>query len=190
MQHSPFRSLGTILQTVVHRHGLASKLLEHQLLQRWPEIAGPQIAAHSRPDQIRFRKLTLFVQSSVWLQQLLFLKASLIEKINAQAGSPIVTDILLRVGEVGEASEAQGGDRLMTPPNKVASSPVSGSQPSESMADAGEHVRTLKDPDLRERLAAMMTSALSSGTATRASVPSLAHGQRRRTGTEPLRPHS
>jgi predicted nucleic acid-binding Zn ribbon protein len=101
MPHA-FRPLGAILQTVIHRHGLAVKLVEHQLLQRWVEIAGPQIAAHSRPDQIRFRKLTLLVQNSVWLQQLLFLKPSLIEKINARAGSVIVTDILLRVGDIGE----------------------------------------------------------------------------------------
>ena len=97
-----FQPIGAILQTVVQRQGLAVKLLEHQLWQRWPEIAGPQIAAHSRPDQIRFRKLTLFVQSSVWLQQLLFLKPSLIEKINARAGSVIVTDIVLRVGDIGQ----------------------------------------------------------------------------------------
>jgi predicted nucleic acid-binding Zn ribbon protein len=100
MSHA-FRPLAAILQTVIQRHGLGVKLVEHQLLQRWPEIAGPQIAAHSRPDQIRFRKLTLLVQNSVWLQQLLFLKPSLIEKINTRAGNVIVTDILLRVGEIG-----------------------------------------------------------------------------------------
>jgi hypothetical protein len=180
MAHSPFQSVGTILQSVVHRHGLSPKLLEHQLLQRWQDIAGAQIAAHSRPDQIRFRKLTLLVESSVWLHQLLFLKPSLIEKINARAGSSIVTDIILRVGEVGESAKVLGQDMAAT---TLLSRPVSPQAP-DTIADAEAHARAIKDPDLRARLAAMMTSIVPSGTATRPPVSAHSRGHRRPSGDD------
>ncbi|MCH7566792.1 MAG: DUF721 domain-containing protein [Nitrospirae bacterium] len=101
-----FDSVASILRSVLRRHGLGTKLLEYRLQQRWPEIAGEQIATHTRPDQIRFKKLYLIVDNSVWLQQLTFLKPALLEKIHAAAGSlegQGVTDIVFRVGEVSSA---------------------------------------------------------------------------------------
>ncbi|MEK6527225.1 MAG: DUF721 domain-containing protein [Nitrospirota bacterium] len=151
-----FDSVASILKRVVHRHGIETKLFEHSLHRRWPEIAGDQIAAHTRPDLIRFKKLFLIAENSVWLHQLTFLKPTLIEKINAAAGSPVISDIVLRVGEVSrEAREA------------VRSSTVDGQrQPSnlelqDSAREAAAHIAIVKDPDLRERLTAVMANTLS-----------------------------
>jgi len=76
-----FDSVGSVLKSLVHRYGMESKLLEYHLRRRWPEIAGEQIAAHTSPDGIRFRKLYLIVENSVWLHQLTFLKPTLLESI-------------------------------------------------------------------------------------------------------------
>src|SRR5688572_23499298 len=98
-----FAPVASILKAVAHRHGIETPLFEHRLRRRWSEIVGDQLAAHTRPDLIRFKKLYLIVENSVWLQQLTFLKPTLIEKINAAAGGPVVSDIVLRVGDLARA---------------------------------------------------------------------------------------
>src|SRR5437764_14345778 len=95
-----FASVSSILTNLAPRYGMEAKLLEWRLRRHWSEIAGEQIAAHTRPDQIRFKKLYLIVENSVWLQQLMFLKPTLLEKINEAADSQLVSDIMFRVGAV------------------------------------------------------------------------------------------
>jgi len=148
-----FAPVSSILTNLAPRFGMEAKLLEWRLRRHWSEIAGEQIASHTRPDQIRFKKLYLIVENSVWLQQLTFLKPTLLEKINREAGSQLVSDIILRVGEISsEPQEAHGQDdedpRLTDP------SP-------ESLAQAADHAAAVKDPDLRARLIVVMAQALS-----------------------------
>ena len=66
----------------------------------WVSIVGEPIASNTWPDQIRYKKLYLLVHNSVWLHQLTFLKPTLIHKLNTVAGGELVTDIVLRVGEI------------------------------------------------------------------------------------------
>src|ERR687896_439452 len=110
MSRSPaLTPLASTLDTIARQYGLQAKLLEYRLRHRWRDVAGDQVAAHTRPDTVRFRKLYLIAESSVWLQQLMFLKPALIARINAAAGSEIISDIVLRVGEMG--GEAPQADR-------------------------------------------------------------------------------
>jgi hypothetical protein len=112
---------------------------------------GEHLAAHTRPDSIRFKKLYLLVPNSVWLQQLSFLKPMLLEKVNAAADKPVVTEIVLRVGEF--VNEAAGGASL-----------ASGEQitPSASLLEEAErHAQGVQDPALRAQLAAVMAQVLS-----------------------------
>ena len=175
-----FDSVGSVLKSLVHRYGMESKLLEYQLRRRWPEIAGEQIAAHTCPDGIRFRKLYLIVENSVWLHQLTFLKPTLLESINAAAagpgGSPAVTDIVLRVGEV--AGEAPEGKRQQ---EKGAREENPGVGPAaESPEQASAHAGAVNDPDLRARLAEVMANTL----VARADSPEAPKGS----GSQPLPP--
>ena len=148
-----FAPVSSILTNLAPRFGMEAKLLEWRLRRHWPEIAGEQIASHTRPDQIRFKKLYLIVENSVWLQQLTFLKPTLLEKINQEAGSQFVSDIILRVGEI--SSEPQEAHRQDDEDPRLA-------DPSpESLAQAAAHAAAVKDPDLRARLMAVMARALS-----------------------------
>ena len=77
-------------------------MAEQHLRERWAEIVGDQIALHAQPDQIRFHKLYLVVDNTAWMQELAFLKPTLLEKANAalgrfQAGLHI-EEIILRLG--------------------------------------------------------------------------------------------
>jgi hypothetical protein len=159
--HSFFDSIASVLSGIARRHGMEAKLLEHKLLKNWAGIAGEQIAAHTRPDQIKFKKLYLIAESSVWIQHLTFLKPELIEKVNAAAGRPIVTDVVLRVGSIPGKEEVRGsgfGVEQGSPTHDLRTSNVEPSASAKEEAEA--HAAVVTDPELRARLAEMIAQAL------------------------------
>ena len=89
-----------VLQKILQQYGLEGKLREYQVLNRWEEIVGKTIAAHTAPDSIRFKKLILKVDSSAWMQELSFLKKDLIEKVNHAFQTPLIRDIQFRIGVI------------------------------------------------------------------------------------------
>lgn len=148
-----FSPVGSVLGSLARRLGLGTKLVEYKLQHRWEDIAGAAIAAHTRPDAIRFKRLYLLVEDSVWLQQLTFLKPALIERINASAGQTVLADIVLRVGEVQQnprqKEKGKKEDDIL---------PLG--PPAESVAQAATYAEAVTDPDLRSRLARVIARAL------------------------------
>lgn len=70
------------------------------LWQVWDRAVGAVIARNARPAAFKQRLLIVHVSSSVWLQELHFHKAALIERVNKEAGSTILDDIQFKVGPV------------------------------------------------------------------------------------------
>jgi len=145
-------SVSSILEGLARRLGLESKLLENRLRRDWRSVVGEPIASNTWPDQIRYKKLYLLVHNSVWLHQLTFLKPSLIHKLNGVAGMELITDIVLRVGELPEAGHRSASHEIPRATN---------SPPSEALiAEISAHVTTIQDPLLRDRLAQLMVQGL------------------------------
>ena len=92
--------LPDLITEMIRTHGFQSRMVEFSLQQQWGAIVGPHIAAHTYPESIRHHKLFLLAETSVWLQQLLFLKSEILAKITAVLGEDVLTDIVLRVGVV------------------------------------------------------------------------------------------
>jgi len=135
----PLDSLSAILSGLSKRLGLEPRLLELRLQDHWHDLVGEPIAAHTWPAQIRFKQLYLTVQNSVWLQQLTFLKPTLLAKLNAHSGMEGFTEIVLRVGQIpSRASLTAAADRkpLFT---------------GIARAEALSHTAAIQDPGLRER---------------------------------------
>lgn len=150
--HGTIDSFGSILSGLAKRLGLESRLFELRLQHQWREIVGDPIAAHTHPDQIRFKKLYLIVRSSVWLQQLTFLKPALITKLNETAGTDLIADITFRVGEIPlRDQQAVPVTHLDTLP------PVTEA----ALTEASAHAAAVQDPDLRNRLTQVMAEAFS-----------------------------
>ena len=103
---SSIDSLSIVLEGLARRLGLESKLLESRLRRDWSSIVGEPIASNTWPDQIRYKKLYLLVHNSVWLHQLTFLKPTLLHKLITVAGGELITDIVLRVGEIPSRATA------------------------------------------------------------------------------------
>jgi hypothetical protein len=145
-------SVSSVLEGLARRLGLECKLLENRLRRDWVSIVGEPIASNTWPDQIRYKKLYLLVHNSVWLHQLTFLKPTLIHKLNTVADSELVTDIVLRVGELPKA------DRVPASPEALhaAAAPPSAAL----LAEISAHVTTIQDPLLRDHLAQLMAQSL------------------------------
>ncbi|MFO0705823.1 MAG: DUF721 domain-containing protein [Nitrospira sp.] len=137
----PLDSFGAILSGLAKRLGLETRLVELRIQQRWPDIVGQPMGSHTWPAQIRFKKLYLLVENSVWLQQLTFLKPSLVTRINEEAGMELITDIAFRVGEI----PAMATDNGPATPNQT-------SVPdSDRLSEAESHTASIQDPSLRQR---------------------------------------
>ena len=143
-------SFSAILSGLSKRLGLQSHLFELRLQQQWRDIIGEPVGSHTWPAQVRFKKLYLIVRNSVWLQQLVFLKPTLLAKLNDRAGSEMLTDIAFRVGEIPDV-------RAVTPVPSPESVPVSDA----AMIEAQAHAAAVQDPELRTRLASVMAEAFS-----------------------------
>lgn len=133
-------SLSNILEGLARRLGLESKLLESRLRRDWVSIVGEPIASNTWPDQIRYKKLYLLVHNSVWMHQLTFLKPTLLQKLNTVAGGELVTDIVLRVGEIPSRVIISA-----TTPTDDGDSTISEAV----LAETLPHVSAIQDPDLR-----------------------------------------
>ena len=136
-------SLSCILEGVARRLGLESKLLESRLRRNWVSIVGEPIASNTWPDQIRYKKLYLLVHNSVWLHQLTFLKPTLLHNLNGVAGGELVTDIVLRVGEIPSRAAASATTDRIDGHYQTVSEVI--------LAEASSHVSAIHDPDLRLR---------------------------------------
>lgn len=143
-------SFSTILSGLAKRLGLQSHLFEVRLQQQWRVIIGEPVGSHTWPVQVRFKKLYLNVRNSVWLQQLMFLKPTLLAKVNEQAGSELITDIAFRVGEIPDA-------RTVVPASSSHQQPVNEA----AVVEANAHAAAVQDPELRNRLASLMADAFS-----------------------------
>ncbi|MDF2755515.1 MAG: hypothetical protein K0S94_1100 [Nitrospira sp.] len=143
-------SFSIILSGLAKRLGLQTHLFEVRLQQQWRAIIGEPVGSHTWPVQVRFKKLYLIVRNSVWLQQLMFLKPTLLAKVNEQAGSELITDIAFRVGEIPDA-------RTAAPASQPQQQPVNEA----AVVEANAHAAAVQDPDLRNRLASLMADAFS-----------------------------
>lgn len=142
-------SFSTILSGLAKRLGLQSHLFELRLQQQWREIIGEPVGSHTWPAQVRFKKLYLIVRNSVWLQQLIFLKPTLLTKLNERAGTEAIIDIAFRVGEIPDVTAA---------PPEPSHESVHVSHA--AMTEAQAHAASVQDPELRTRLASVMAEAL------------------------------
>jgi hypothetical protein len=83
---------------LVERYGLTPVMQAITIHQRWSEIVGAQIGRVSRPDSLFDGVLAVWVRTSTWMQELRLLAPTLVSKINAAIGTPVVRELRLHFG--------------------------------------------------------------------------------------------
>ena len=75
-------------------------LKSYSIWGAWNEIVGESVALQTQPRSIRNRILFIDVSHPTWMQQLQFLKPTLLEKINNFLGEPHIQDIRFKLGKI------------------------------------------------------------------------------------------
>ena len=96
LSFSYMQSLNLILKKFVKDFGLAGGAVFSAVCRRWPEIVGEGIAAHTYPDIVKGKILTLIVDSPQWMHHLGFYKEEIINKLDAYG----VKDVRFRLGKL------------------------------------------------------------------------------------------
>jgi hypothetical protein len=94
------QSIRSILEDTLKALEMDVPLKTYSILGAWSEIVGESVAEHSQPRSIRNRILFLDVSHSTWMQQLQFLKPTLLEKVNNFLGEPLIQDIRFKLGKI------------------------------------------------------------------------------------------
>ena len=93
----PPRRVSASLDAVARNLGGAGGPAFVDLLRRWPDVVGEQLAAHCRPLALRAGTLTIGTDEAAWGAQLGWLEADLKRSIDAAVGPGVVTRISVRV---------------------------------------------------------------------------------------------
>ncbi len=52
---------------IIKKAGLEDRRWEHRLIEKWTELAGAEVARHTRPGKMEGATLVVFVTNSSWL---------------------------------------------------------------------------------------------------------------------------
>ncbi|MGE3539400.1 MAG: DUF721 domain-containing protein [Candidatus Tectimicrobiota bacterium] len=135
--------LAPALAQTLRQCGLGHLVLLGELLQHWPEIAGPQLAAVTQPESIRARVLFITVRDAIWLQQVTFYQAQLLDNIRRVLHDVPITKLHFTLA-------------MSAPQHAVLSPPEAAHTPMAlSAADTQqvwEGTADIADPELREAI--------------------------------------
>ena len=90
----------SILERVLSGLNLGIKAKQFEIWEVWDSVVGQHIARQAQPQQIRNMVLWTVVSSSTWMQQLGFMKKTIVDRLNERIGEEVVKDIRFRMGEV------------------------------------------------------------------------------------------
>jgi hypothetical protein len=93
----PPRRISASLDAVARNLGGAGGPALVDLLRRWPEVVGEQLAAHCRPLTLRAGTLTIGTDDAAWGAQLGWLEADLKRALDDALGPGVVSRIAVRV---------------------------------------------------------------------------------------------
>jgi len=90
-----------IIAKLVMRRGLGRVLASAQLEEIWHQIVGRDVAAHSRPGQIRGGILEVIVTHSVLKQEMRYTEQQTLAQLRQHAPQLAVRGLRYRIGRIG-----------------------------------------------------------------------------------------
>jgi len=88
--------LGAAIDGLVADTGWELAVATGSVFARWPQIVGPDLAAHTAPEGLADAVLTVTADSTAWATQLRLLSAELIRALNAELGDGAVRRVKVR----------------------------------------------------------------------------------------------
>jgi hypothetical protein len=101
------QSLQDILSKFFKDSGLKNGVAINAIKRKWQSIVGKTIAAHTCPDLLRGKSLTLIVDTPQWMHHLTFYKEEIVGKLQPYN----IENIRFRLGRLPEqATDTEGGE--------------------------------------------------------------------------------
>ncbi|MFC1498400.1 DUF721 domain-containing protein [Verrucomicrobiota bacterium] len=96
-QHDP-NPIGQVIAQVMKKLGLKDQHWLGVLAAEWPDIVGDAVAKHTKPGRFENKRLFVFVDSSVWLNELArYSHSKILSNIQKRFGSNNVKSIQLQL---------------------------------------------------------------------------------------------
>ena len=86
----------TAIERLMKVYKLESKMSEVNIVNSWEKLMGKTIASKTEEIFIRDKKLFIRLSSSVLRQELSYAKSKIVELINKEAGTEIVSEVILK----------------------------------------------------------------------------------------------
>ena len=96
MKHNQPKTIKIALTKVIENLGIGQRLKKYEILDRWHQIVGEQIAKVTHADRFDGDKLIVRVSHSAWRNELIYLKKEIIAQLNKSVNEEIVKDIIFR----------------------------------------------------------------------------------------------
>ena len=84
------------MQDLLRSLGVEQRLAAFDALAAWPQVVGEQIARVTSPQRVERGVLFVDVATAPWRAELTMKRRELIDKLNAHAGTRVITDIRFR----------------------------------------------------------------------------------------------
>ena len=96
------QDLKSLLHSIVS--GMEGVPLQEQLRiqDMWEAVVGPHIAKKASPEGVKNGILFVSVESSVWMQELTFMKQQILERLTQSCESSGVKDIRFKLGKISQ----------------------------------------------------------------------------------------
>ena len=95
MRRQNTEQVGAVVAQFLREQGLEKPLLEHRLVEAWPELMGPLVAKYTGKIEIKNGVLLVKITSAALRQELFIARQQLVEKLNQHVGADIISDIRL-----------------------------------------------------------------------------------------------
>ena len=87
------KSLSDLLQTVLRKEGFETPLLQRRLIASWDAVVGPTISRYTCDKFIKNQTLFVKINNPALRQDLSMMRHKLVQRLNSQVGSFIISDI-------------------------------------------------------------------------------------------------
>ena len=140
------KDLKTILGTMLRTMDSPQQREQFRVWDIWEGVVGPQIAGKTRPEALRNGVLVVSVTSSVWMQELSFMKQKILDRINQTLAPGTIREIRFKLGDIQQAGAGCDEEPL----------PQLTEEEQEIIA---QHTASIEDQGLRESLQKLFTAS-------------------------------
>lgn len=96
MKRKDAAPIGLLVRQYLRYEGLETPLNECRLVNAWPEVMGPAIAAYTSGLYVRNRVLYVRLTSAALRQELMMGRELLVRSLNRRVGAQVISNIVFR----------------------------------------------------------------------------------------------